>query len=182
MQNRGTRTLETRRLILRQFQNGDAADMFKNWASDPDVTEFLTWPVHADVQVTETVVRSWIERYSDPSFYNWAMELKDGGEIIGNISVVKLDEKIEAAEIGYCMGKAWWGQALMPEALTAVIAYLFDEVDLNRVTAYHDTNNPKSGSVMRKAGMKQEGVLRAAGIKQGIYYDKAVYSILRSEW
>lgn len=181
MQNRGTGTLETERLILRQFREGDAADMFKNWASDPKVTEFLTWPTHTDIQVTETVVRSWIERYPDLSYYNWAMERKDGKEIVGNISVVKLDEKIETAEIGYCMGKDWWGQGLMPEALTAVIAYLFDEVGLNRVAAYHDTNNPKSGRVMLKAGMKPEGVLRAAGIRHGIYYDKAVYSILRCE-
>ena len=182
MHNKGTRPLETRRLILRPFQHSDAADMYKNWASDPEVTEFLTWPTHTDIEITKAVLGGWIDGYSDPSHYNWVMELKDGGEIIGNISVVKLVEKIEAAEIGYCMGKAWWGQEFMPEALRTVIAYLFDEVGLNRVAAWHDTNNPKSGRVMVKAGMKLEGVLRASAIhRNGVIYDKACYSILRNE-
>ena len=148
MQNKGTGTLETDRLILRRFRLEDAEQMFKNWASDGRVTEFLTWPSHGDVEVTKAVVGSWVKNYSDMAYYNWVIELKSAKEIIGNISVIKLDEKIEAAEIGYCMGTNWWGQSIMPEALKEVIAYLFDEVGLNRVEASHDSNNPKSGRVM----------------------------------
>ena len=91
------------------------------------------------------------------------MEYKETGKVIGNISVVKLNENTEAADIGYCMSKSYWGQGLMPEALTAVIKYLFDVVGLNRVAASHDVNNPKSGRVMDKTGMIQEGILRASG-------------------
>lgn len=181
MQNRGTKTLETDRLILRRFRQEDAERMFQNWASDPEVAEFLTWSPHADINVTKALLCDWINRYPNLSYYNWVMELKDGEEIIGNISVVKLDEKIEAAEIGYCMGKAWWGQAFMPEALKAVTAFLFDEVGLNRVAACHDSNNPKSGRVMVKAGMKLEGVLRASGRNRYGLYDKVWYSILKDE-
>ena len=154
MQHYGTKTLETDRLILRQFRHEDAEPMYKNWASDPDVTEFLTWPPHADIEVTRTLLSNWIQKYSDPCSYNWVIELKNINEIVGNISVIKLDEKIEAAEIGYCMGKNWWGQEIMPEALKAVIAFLFNEVGFNRIAACHDSNNPKSGRVMVKAGMK----------------------------
>lgn len=181
MQNQGTKALETDRLILRQFRHGDAEDMFKNWASDPEVTRFLTWPTHTDVEFTKKLLDSWIERYSEPSWYNWAIELKETGKVIGNISVVRLDEEIEAAEIGYCMGKSWWGQAIMPEALKTVIAYLVDEVGFNRVAACHDSNNPKSGRVMDKAGMKFEGVLRAAGKNNQGICDKVWYSVLKSE-
>ena len=182
MQNKGTRTLETDRLILRQFRPEDAEHMFKNWASDVKVSEFLTWPPHADVEVTKTVVNGWVKRYSDMAYYNWVMELKSEKNIIGNISVIKLDEKIEAAEVGYCMGTNWWGQSIMPEALKAVIAYLFGEVGLNRVAACHDSNNPNSGKVMRKAGMKLEGTLRKAAVNKHGIYDKVWYSILRDEW
>jgi len=91
------------------------------------------------------------------------MEYKDNGKVIGNISVVKLNESAESADMGYCMSRSYWGNGLMPEALKAVMDYLFDEVGLNRVAACHDVNNPKSGRVMEKAGMKQEGILRAAG-------------------
>ena len=181
MQHTGTKTLETDRLLLRQFRIDDAEYMFKNWASDSKVTEFLTWPPHENVEVTKNVLENWINKYSDLSFYNWVIEFKDIGEIVGNISVIKLDDRIEAAEIGYCMGSQWWGQAIMPEALGAVITYLLDDVGINRVAACHDSNNPKSGRVMVKAGMKLEGVLRESAINRHGRYDKVQYSILKSD-
>lgn len=181
VQNKGTKTLETERLILRQFRPEDAELMFQNWASNPEVSRFLTWAPHPDAEMTKSLINDWIGRYSELSYYNWVIELKEINEIIGNISVVKLDEKIEAAEIGYCMGQAWWGRAIMPEALRAVMAYLFDEVGLNRVAACHDGNNPKSGRVMQKAGMKFEGILRAAGINQQGICDMVWYSMLKTE-
>ena len=181
MQNKGTKTLETERLILRQFCHDDAEAMFCNWACDPQVTEFLTWIPHKDVQVTKNLLDNWIAQYSNPSFYNWVIEYKDIKEIVGNISVIKLDEKIEAAEIGYCMGKLWWGQGIMPEALKEVITYLLHEVGLNRIAACHDSNNPKSGRAMVKAGMRLEGVLRSAAINKHGIYDKVWYSVLKSD-
>ena len=93
-----------------------------------------------------------------------------------------VDEKLESAELGWCIGKAWWGRGIMPEAGAAVIAYLFDEVGLNRVAARHDVRNPKSGRVMQKLGMTQEGVLRQAGHCNAGTGDIAVYSILKREY
>ncbi|MBR3196505.1 MAG: GNAT family N-acetyltransferase, partial [Clostridia bacterium] len=163
MNKAGTQRIETDRLILRRFRLEDAEDMYANWASDPEVTRFLTWPAHSSVDVTKSLLADWISRYEDGGYFNWVMEHKDIGKAIGNISVVRLKESIDAAEMGYCMSRAYWGQELMPEALRAVMDYLFDVVGLNRVAACHDANNPKSGRVMAKAGMKQEGILRAAG-------------------
>lgn len=182
MQNKGTKTIETDRLILRQFRLEDAEYMFKNWASDPEVSKFLTWPPHKDVELTRTLLETWIEKYEDKAYYNWVIELKEINEVIGNISVVKLDEKIEAAEIGYCMGKTWWGREIMPEALKAVIEYLINEVELNRVAACHDSNNAKSGRVMQKAGMKHEGVLRSVAINNQGICDNVWYSVLKEEF
>lgn len=181
MKNKGTKTMETDRLILRRFRLEDAGQMYENWASDPEVTKFLTWPTHADVNVTKTLLESWIGRYEDPATYNWVMELKSTHEVIGNISVVRLREDIAAADMGYCMGKAWWGQGYMPEALRAVIEFLFMEVGLNRIAACHDVNNPKSGRVMDKAGMKLEGIWRAAGKNNMGICDEVWHSILREE-
>lgn len=182
MQHLGTKVLETERLVLRQFCCEDAGDMYKNWASDAKVTEFLTWPPHESVEVTKKLLENWIASYEDLSCYNWVIALKDGKEIIGNISVVKLDERVEAAEIGYCMGRHWWGQGIMAEALKAVIAFLLDEVGMNRIAACHDRNNPNSGKVMVKAGMKWEGVFREAEVnRHGHRYDKVVHSVLKSE-
>ena len=177
----GTKTIETERLILRRFIIEDANDMFNNWASDSEVTMYLTWPTHEDVSFTKVLLSKWIEKYEDGDYFNWAMELKERGAVIGNISVVHLYEDIEGAEIGYCMSRAFWGNELMPEALKAVMDFLFDEVGLNRVAAYHDSNNPKSGRVMDKAGMKYEGILRAAARNNQGISDRVYYAMLRSD-
>ena len=181
MNKAGTQAIETKRLILRRFRIEDADDMYNSWASDPEVTRYLTWPAHSSVEVTKMLLSDWVSRYENGAFFNWAIEYKETGRVIGNISVVSLIEEIEAAEIGYCMGRAYWGQGLMPEALEAVIGYLFDVVGMNRIWAGHDVNNPKSGRVMDKAGMRQEGILRAGGRNNLGICDVAVHAILRAD-
>lgn len=177
----GTQTIETQRLILRRFRIEDADDMFNNWASDPEVTRFLTWPPHPGVEVTRGVLAEWIAEYKDGGYFNWVMEYKETGEAIGNISVVKLNEDIEAANIGYCMSRKYWGRGLMPEALKGVMNYLFDVIGLNRVAACHDVDNPASGRVMDKAGMVQEGIHRAAGKNNLGIHDLVWHAALRSD-
>ncbi len=181
MNKTGTQQLETHRLILRRYRPEDAEDMFSNWPSDPEVTKFLTWPTHTNVDVTRYVLNDWISHYDDGGFFNWAIELKETGSVIGNIAAVKVFEEAEAAEIGYCMGRAFWGRGIMPEALRAVMDYLFDTVGLNRIEAHHDVNNPKSGRVMEKAGMKREGVRRGGGKNNQGICDVAGYALLRSD-
>lgn len=182
MEKTGTKTIETARLRLRRFVVEDAQDMFDNWASDPEVTKFLTWPTHESVDVTKMILEEWVSEYDKGDYFNWAMELKETGKVIGNISVVHLDERTERVEMGYCMGRAYWGQEFMPEALKGAMEYLFEVVKVNCVAACHDSNNPKSGRVMDKAGMKLDGVLRAAGLNNQGICDKVYHSMLRSEW
>ncbi|MDE7259818.1 MAG: GNAT family N-acetyltransferase [Lachnospiraceae bacterium] len=182
MNHKGTILLETNRLILRKFVIEDSEAMYNNWASEDEVTKFLTWPTHSDVEVTRAVLSSWIADYNKADFYNWAIELKEIGEVIGNISVVRVKENIECAEFGYCMGTKWWGLGIMPEAGKEVVRYLFEEVGFNRIAATHAKNNPKSGRVMQKIGMTYEGILRKAGLcNQGVV-DEVWYSILRDEY
>ena len=180
--HKGTQTIETSRLILRRAIREDAEPMFRNWASDPEVTKFLTWPVHSRVAVSETVIGSWLQEYEKDSYYQWMIVLKSLDEPIGSISVVRQNDRVEEAEIGYCIGRQWWHRGIMTEALTAVIAYLFDEVGVNRIAARHDPNNPHSGDVMRKCGMKYEGTHRACDCNNQGICDAAQYAILRSEW
>ena len=181
MQKTGTRTINTPRLILRRFCREDAGDMFRNWASDREVTRYLTWPPHPSAEVSGMLLTQWIAQYEDGGYFNWAIQYRENGEVIGNISVVRLEEAIDSAEIGYCLSRKFWGRGIMPEALRAVTAYLFDTAGLNRVWAGHDVENPKSGRVMLKAGMKPEGILRAFGRNNRGICDMAVYSILRDE-
>ena len=181
MNKAGTQTIETERLILRRFTVEDAQDMYDNWASDPEVTRFLTWPAHSSVEVTKSLLSDWVTRYANGDYFNWVMEYKETHAAIGNISVVRLNEDTEAADMGYCMSRAYWGRGMMPEALKAVMDYLFDVVGLNRVAACHDVNNPKSGRVMDKVGMKREGVLRAAAKSNQGIYDIVYHSMIRKD-
>ena len=181
MNKTGTQTIHTRRLILRRFRVEDAGDMFRNWASDPEVTRFLTWPTHASEDVSRAVLNDWIPRYADGGYFNWAIEWKESGAVIGNIAVVKLNEAAEAADMGYCLSRAFWGRGIMPEALRAVNAWLFETAGLRRVIAHHDVNNPGSGRVMAKAGMKLEGILHGAGRNNQGFCDVAQYALLRED-
>ena len=183
MQHIGTKTLETHRLRPRPFRAEDAPAMFRNWASDSAVTEYVTWKTHASEQETAGITAAWEKQSAeDPAFYQWAIELKAIGEPIGSISAIHIDEAVESAELGWCIGRKWWGAGIMPEAGAAVIAFLFDQVGLNRVAARYDARNAKSGRVMQKLGMTFEGVLRQAGRCNAGVCDEAFYSILREEY
>ena len=180
--HKGTRTIETPRLILRRAIREDAQPMFRNWSSDPKVTKYLTWPAHSNIAVSEMVIGSWLQEYEKDSYYQWMIVLKELGEPIGSISVVRQNDRVEEAEIGYCIGSRWWHRGIVSEALTAVMRYLFEEVGMNRVAARHDPNNPNSGRVMRKCGMIYEGTARSADRNNQGVCDAAHYAILRSDW
>src|SRR5665647_2070441 len=105
MNHKGTTTIETERLVLRPFTMADAEPMYRNWASDPEVTKFLTWPAHSSIQVSEKVLESWCAQNENPENYQWAIVLKEINEPIGGIAVVKLSNDIESADIGYCIGR-----------------------------------------------------------------------------
>ena len=180
--HKGTQTIETSRLILRRAIRDDAEPMFRNWASDPEVTKFLTWPTYEKVETAHQILDLWASEYEKPNYYQWMIVLKELGEPIGSISAVRQNDRVEEAEIGYCIGSRWWHRGIMTEALNAVIEYLFTEVGMNRVAARHDPNNPHSGGVMRKCGMKYEGTHRACDRNNQGICDAAQYAILRSEW
>lgn len=179
----GTARLETDRLVLRPYTLQDAQAMYDNWAGDSQVTKYLTWESHRNVEETKQILEEWMARYEDRDFYNWAIAWKeDPGQPIGNISVVELDADVECASVGYCLGRKWWRQGVMTEAFGGIIRFLFEEVGLNRIQASHDIENPNSGKVMEKCGLKKEGVLRQSARNcQGIC-DSCIHGLLASDY
>jgi ribosomal-protein-alanine N-acetyltransferase len=160
MTHKGTVRLETERLILRRFVPEDAEAMFRNWANDSDVTKYLMWPTHGNIENTRKVLAEWDAIYEKPDHYSWAIELKSLGEPIGSIAAVQKRDDIQMVHIGYCIGKAWWHKGYTSEALTELVRFFFEEVGVNRVESRHDPRNPNSGKVMMKAGLRYEGTLR----------------------
>ena len=183
MNHMGTVEIETKRLILRQFKEGDSIAAFRNWTSDEKVIEYLRWPTHKSIEVTENILKEWINSYSNKDFYQWGIVLKEcDDEPIGTISVVDKNEKSNIVHIGYCIGSKWWNQGIASEAFSGIIPFLFDEVKANRIESQHDPNNPNSGKVMQKCGFKYEGTLRQADFSNKGIVDASMYSLLSEEY
>ena len=181
MNHIGTIRLETDRLILRRFTMDDAEGMLNNWASDDEVTKYLTWHTHQNIETTMAYIDYCMQEYAKSAFYQWIIEIKETQELIGNISVVKVIDETDSLELGWVIGRKYWGKGYTAEAARVIIEVLFDKVGANCIYAAHDVNNPNSGRVMQKIGMKYEGTLRQSNRNNQGIVDSARYSILRSE-
>ena len=182
MEHLGTKELETERLILRRFLLEDAEYIFKNWANDDEVTKYLTWSSHKNVNETISIREKGMNEYEKKDFYQWAIVLKEINEPIGSISVVKQSDDIQMVHIGYCIGKKWWNKGITSEALSTLIKFFFEEVGINRIESRYDPNNPNSGKVMAKCGMKYEGHMRQADRNNQGIVDYIEYGILAEDY
>ena len=165
MRHAGTQTLETDRLFLRQLLPEDAEQMYTNWASDPEVTRFLRWEPHKNALETVGLLAAWATLYPNPDYYQWAIVEKASGQVFGSISIFTsssveperdpwpgFDHSNGVWEVGYCIGRAWWGKGCTTEALKALVEYWFKNTDSNWLACSHAVENPASGKVMMKAG------------------------------
>lgn len=183
LNHKGTEKIETKRLILRKFREKDAKDMYNNWASDPEVTKYLTWPAHNSVGASKKIIEMWIDDYNNVEYYQWAIVLKEIDNVIGSISLMGINNEKENCEIGYCIGKAFWNTGIVTEALSAIIDFGFNEIGFQRIAGCHHVKNPASGRVMEKCGLKYEGTLRKIGRdNSGNLVDCKYYSILKDEY
>ncbi len=179
MKHLGTRKIETGRLILRRFTLEDAESMYRNWASDPEVTRFLLWQTHENVEQTRSILEEWVSSYEKADKYEWCIAKKENDEPIGSIGAFNYNEKVHSIEIGYCISKKYWHQGITSEALRAVMDYLLDEVGVLRIESRHDPKNPYSGGVMRKCGLKYEGTRVHADWNNSGICDCALYGYVK---
>ena len=182
LQHTGTITLQTERLTLRPFTMDDAADMYANWVTDPEVTRYLRWPPHDSIDVTNAILDEWIAEYTKPDYYHWCIELRAEHMAIGSIGLISVGNETRSGEVGYALSRKYWNQGLATEALTAMIQYLINEVHFERIEAKHIAENKASGRVMEKAGMQYEGTLRKHLLgKDGRLYDGCVYAVVSAK-
>jgi len=187
--------LETERLLLRRIRRDDTPDVFE-YASDPEVARYTTWEAHTSLADSEQFVTWVVNGYTKPdgdtwtirgyehpesASFSWGLVLKESGKLIGTMGM-SVNRRDSRAEIGYAIGRRYWGMGLTTEATKAVIRYGFEELGLNRIEARCDPANIGSARVMEKAGMTFEGVLREQMFSKGRYDDLKIYSILRREF
>ena len=172
----GFSTLDTERLILRPVQPDDAEAMF-DYLRDEETVRFITVPpVKTVTEVLENSIQSYF--MLDP-IGKWAIVYDQ--KMVGTIDL-RLNEAHRQAEIGYVLNKRYWGQGIMPEAAQAILAVGFDQLQLVRIFSEHDTRNPKSGRVMTKIGMQQEGVALKSQIIKGEIVDMVHYAITDTQY
>ncbi len=144
-------TIETERIILREFKLGDEYEMFSNWANDPEVVKYLTWPIHENIEVTRSIIQSWVNQYQDPKTIRFGITLKDTGELVGGIDVVHYIDGVP--EVGYCLAKKCWNKGIMTEVFSAFRDYLFT-IGFKKITIRAEVENIGSNRVIQKCGFK----------------------------
>lgn len=172
--------INTERLLLRRMTMKDAQDVY-DYSRDPEVAQHVLWSAQKHVSEAKEYIRYMNRRYRDDLPSSWGVIDKASGRLVGTIGYMDHSEDNASVEVGYSLAKWVWGKGLATEALRAVIDYTFESMDVNRIEAQHEIDNPASGRVMQKCGMTKEGVLRQRLYNKGKYVDVALYSILRGD-
>jgi [ribosomal protein S5]-alanine N-acetyltransferase len=174
--------LETERLFLRAFNSNDApaVQQLAGRREIADTTISIPHP-YSEAQAREWIMGAAKAR-ADGRGAVFALELKSDRTLIGAVGLRDMSPEHLHAELGFWIGINWWGHGYATEATRRVLAYGFEELKLNRIYAFHMTRNPASGRVMQKIGMKQEGLLRQAVRKWGLYEDVALCAIIWEDW
>ena len=147
--------LETERLILRRFEESDAEDVFA-YAKDPDVGPIAGWPPHQSVEESLDVIRNVL---NGPEAY--AICLKSDERAIGAIELklkerTDFTEREDECELGYWLGKPFWGQGIMPEAAREMLRHAFEDLGMRKVWCGYYDGNTKSRRVQEKVGFRYQ--------------------------
>jgi ribosomal-protein-alanine N-acetyltransferase len=173
--------LETPRLFLRRIEPLDARAIY-HLAQDAEITRYVAWEPHKTLQDTKEYIRLFKEEYQKGTCFDFVIATKKRDEVLGLIGCVDINETNKSLEIGYWLGRQFWNDGYMTEALRALIDFCFRDLGMERLSAKHFEENAASGRVMQKAGMTCEGTLRKAEFVKGRYWNIKVYSIVREDW
>lgn len=143
--------LETERLILRPWEDGDAEDLYR-YASHPDVGPVAGWPIHTSVENSLEIIHGVLSELG-----TYAIVLKEVGHVVGSIGLklgdaTDLTGEDDECELGYWLGVPYWGHGIMSEATKEMLRYAFEDIGMKKVwSGYYDGNN-KSKRVQEKCG------------------------------
>ena len=148
--------IETDRLLLREFEQHDLCDLYE-YASVEGVGEMAGWKHHETIEKTQEILNNFIKENK-----TFAIVLKENNKVIGSLGIEKYGmehaltefDGYQGREIGYVLSKSYWGKGLMPEAVKAVISYLFNELNWDFLTCGYYDFNKQSKRVQEKCGFK----------------------------
>ena len=174
----------TARLRMRPPALEDAQAVFVAYASDPEVTRYLSFLCSSEVESTRDFLDKVAIPRSEDRHAGGHYMITDiqSSELIGSISARVFDVK---AEIGYVLARKYWNQGYMSEALAGLLRLLFQNGSIHRVQAFHDARNTASGRVMEKCGMQREGLLRKYAVHPNVSIEPAdcyMWAIVRDDF
>jgi [ribosomal protein S5]-alanine N-acetyltransferase len=174
-------TFVTDRLRLRLPALSDAEAIFNTYATDPEVTRYLIWQSHKDIEETKVFLTRCVEGWSTGSEYSWAITLKESGDLIGMVGLRVHEFK---ADLGYNLARKFWGQGFATEAVMPIVSWALAQPQVYRVWALCDVDNPASARVLEKVGMKREGVMRRSQMHPSVSdkpRDSYCYAIVKED-
>lgn len=172
------KALETERLILRKWQKCDIYDLFDIFKNSSVLMG--GWQPHPNIDMTAKVLDEYIE-----SDERWAVTLKDSGKAIGSIRIYPDNNrgKFNAKSINYVLSEKYWGYGYMTEAIKQIIKYLFEEMNIDLLSAFHYPDNVKSKKLLENCGFKYEITINQGSQRyDGQAFDAICYSILKSDY
>jgi aminoglycoside 6'-N-acetyltransferase len=173
--------LSSRRLVLRPFRPGDVA-AFAAYRSDPDVARFQSW----ETPVSEDAAARLIGEFAGddpraPGWFQWAVELRSGPALIGDVGV-NLDDNRMQAEIGFTLAPAYQGHGYAAEAVRRILDHLFTAEGLQRVSAECDARNERSARLLERVGFRPEGRRARNTWIKGEWTDDLLFGLLADDW
>lgn len=174
-------TLDASRVSLRWIFAADT-DAFYAIYSNPEVMRYWSTPPLADREVAANLIKEIHEGWKRRALLKWGIARRTDDQLIGSVTLFNLDFNHRRAEIGYALGRPYWGQGYMHETLQALLAYAFEVLDLHRIEADVDPRNAASIKTLERLGFQREGYLRERWQVNGEIQDAFFYGLLRPEW
>ena len=174
-------TLEAPRVRLRWLAAGDVDALFDVF-SDRVMMRYWSSPAMTEHSEAEALLARIHQQFAEKFGFQWGIERKDDGRILGTCTLFHLDTRNMRAELGYCLASAYWKKGYMTEALTALIDHAFGPMKLRRLEADVDPRNANSMRILGKLGFSQEGLLRERWNVNGEIQDTAFLGLLAREW
>jgi len=175
--------LESNRILLRQFQDSDL-ESFLQYRNDPDVARYQGWKIPYSREKGTEFVEFMTTAFPaiQGEWFQAALGLKSTHEMIGDVGFVIRKDDGRQAFIGYSLARAHWGNGYAYEAVSRLLAYLFDELDLHRVVAECDVANVPSWKLLERLGLRREAHLVENIFFKGAYGSEYHYAMLGREW
>ena len=172
--------IKTARVLLRPFALTDAHEV-QRLAGDRDIASTTgSIPHPYDDGIAEQWIATHQRRFEQGTWLDLAITLDPGGALVGALGL-RFEPEHDRAELGYWIGKPYWGRGYATEAARAPVYYGFNTLGLHRIYARHFTRNPASGRVLQKIRMTHEGHRRRHEKKWGVYEDEELYGMLKDE-